>query len=250
MNPPLLQVDNLYAGYNGVSVVRGLTLTVSAGELVALLGPNGAGKTTTLRAVSGLVERHGGSVTVLGGPVPKLRRAHKVARRGLAHVPEGRGILGQLTVRENLLLATRRGKVDFHRALDYFPALEPLMDRKGALLSGGEQQMVVLSRAILARPRLMLIDELSLGLAPILFSQLLPVVRRFVDEMGAGMLLVEQYAEMSLAYSDRAYVLNHGDLVLSGPADDLLADRGRLDAAYLGGNDRTCPEFLPAESQT
>ena len=233
----LLDIDGLSAGYDGVPVVRDLSLHVGAGEVVTLLGPNGAGKTTTLRAVSGLVARLKGDITVLGGPVPRLRRAHEVARRGVAHVPEGRGVLGQLTVRENLVLGVRRGRPDFDKALAYFPALAPLMERKAALLSGGEQKMLVMGRAILSEPRLLLIDELSLGLAPLIFAQLLPVVRQVVADTGAGALLVEQYAELALSHSDRAYVLSHGDLVLSGPASQLLADRSRLDAAYLGSED-------------
>ena len=233
----LLDIDGLSAGYDGVPVVRDLSLHVRAGEVVTLLGPNGAGKTTTLRAVSGLVARLKGDITVLGGPVPRLRRAHEVARRGVAHVPEGRGVLGQLTVRENLVLGARRGRPDFDKALAYFPALAPLMERKAALLSGGEQKMLVVGRAILSEPRLLLIDELSLGLAPLIFAQLLPVVRQVVADTGAGALLVEQYAELALSYSDRAYVLSHGDLVLSGPASQLLADRSRLDAAYLGSEE-------------
>lgn len=237
MTETLLDVRGLHAGYEGVAVVRDLTMHVNAGEVVALLGANGAGKTTTLRTISGLVDRYGGEVTVLGGPVPKLRRAYEVARRGMAHVPEGRGVLAQLTVRENLFLAKRRGEVDYDLALGYFPALEKLMERQAALLSGGEQQMLVLARAILGDPRLLVIDELSLGLAPIVVADLIPVVRRFVEDTGAGALLVEQYAEMALAHADRAYVLSHGDLVLEGTAADLLADRSRLDAAYLGGGD-------------
>lgn len=237
MTETLLDIDGLSAGYDGVPVVRDLSLQVRAGEVVALLGPNGAGKTTTLRAVSGLVGSLEGDITVMGGPVPRLRRAHEVARRGVAHVPEGRAVLGQLTVRENLVLAVRRGRPDFDKALHYFPALAPLMERKAALLSGGEQKMLVMGRAILSEPRLLLLDELSLGLAPLIFSQLLPIVRRVVEDTGAGALLVEQYAELALSYSDRAYVLSHGDLVLSGPSSELLADRARLDAAYLGSGD-------------
>ena len=237
MTETLLDIDSLSAGYDGVPVVRGLSLQVRAGEVVALLGPNGAGKTTSLRAVSGLVGRLEGDITVMGGPVPRLRRAHEVARRGVAHVPEGRAVLGQLTVRENLVLAVRRGRPDFDKALHYFPALAPLMERKAGLLSGGEQKMLVMGRAILSEPRLLLLDELSLGLAPLIFSQLLPIVRQVVEDTGAGALLVEQYAELALSHSDRAYVLSHGDLVLSGPSSELLADRTRLDAAYLGSGD-------------
>ena len=244
MTDVLLEVDGMNAGYDGVPVVRDLSLHVRAGEVVALLGPNGAGKTTTLRAVSGLVARLKGEVTVLGGPVPRLRRAHEVARRGVAHVPEGRAVLGQLTVRENLLLGVRHGRPDFDRALGYFPALAPLMERKAGLLSGGEQKMLVLGRAILAEPRLLLLDELSLGLAPLIFSQLLRIVRQVVDDTGAGALLVEQYAELALSHSDRAYVLSHGDLVLTGSSSELLADRSLLDDAYLGSGDMDTGDAL------
>jgi branched-chain amino acid transport system ATP-binding protein len=155
----------------------------------------------------------------------------------VVHVPENRGILFQLTVRENLELAQTAGRVEFERAVEYFPVLGDLMSRRAGLLSGGEQQMLALGRAIVADPRLLMIDEMSLGLAPVIYQELMPVVRRIADETNAGVLLVEQYVDLALEVADRGYVLNHGDLVMSGPADELLADRALLDASYLGMSD-------------
>ncbi len=230
----LLDINGLHTGYDGVAVVRDLSLHVEAGEVVALLGPNGAGKTTTLMTISGMGQILGGTVTVAGRPVPKLRQAQKVARWGVVHVPENRGVLFQLTVRENLMLAKTKGRVDIDRAVDFFPALGPLMGRRGGLLSGGEQQMLALGRAIVAEPQLLMVDEMSLGLAPVIYEELMPVVRRIADETGAGVLLVEQHVDLALEVADRGYVLSHGDLVMSGRATELLANRALLDASYLG----------------
>jgi len=143
MSTPLLSINNLDAGYDGVAVVRGLNLEVNSGEVVALLGPNGAGKTTTLMTISGMVQRLGGSVEIAGNPVPRLRQAHRVRRWGVLHVPENRGVLFQLTVRENLELAKTKGAVDINRALEFFPALDPLLKRRAGLLSGGASYLGV-----------------------------------------------------------------------------------------------------------
>lgn len=241
----VLTIEHLDTGYDGVAVVRDLTLDVHEGEVVALLGPNGAGKTTTLMTVSGMAPALGGHVEVVGRPVPKLRNAHRLARWGVMHVPENRGVFFQLSVRENLTLAKRHGSVDLDRALEYFPQLEPLLSRRAGLCSGGEQQMIALGRALLSEPKLLMIDEMSLGLAPRLFEELLGVVGQLAKETSVGVLMVEQYVDLALQEADRAYVLNHGKLVLQGRASDLLEDRQILDAAYMGEPNESPRESAP-----
>jgi branched-chain amino acid transport system ATP-binding protein len=207
---------------------------VDAGEVVALLGPNGAGKTTTLLTVAGVLPALGGDLHVLGGSVPQ-RRPHRLARRGLALVPEARGLFYQLTVAENLRLGRqRRSTTTVDDVVELFPALGPLMKRRCGLLSGGEQQMLGMAKALIADPAVLLLDEMSLGLAPVIVQRLLPVIRRIATERGIGVLLVEQHVEMSLGIADRAYVLRHGELVLSGSGEELLSRRDLLEASYLG----------------
>ncbi|MGI9597920.1 MAG: ABC transporter ATP-binding protein [Acidimicrobiales bacterium] len=232
-----LEIENLSSGYVGVPVVRGLDLHIEPGEVVALLGPNGAGKTTTLLTISGLLPVLEGSVRVLAEEVSS-RAPHLNARRGLAHVAEDRSLFFQLTVQENLRLGVsgdKSGRTEaYERALEILPALRPLMDRRAGLLSGGEQQMLALARAMVGDPKVLLVDEMSLGLAPIIVERLLPIVRRIADETGAAVLIVEQHIQMALSVADRAYVMSHGEITMSGTAAELSERRDLLEASYLG----------------
>jgi branched-chain amino acid transport system ATP-binding protein len=230
----LLSIKDMSTGYNGVPVVRDLNLHVNEGEVVALLGPNGAGKTTTLLTTSALIPVLSGAIEVFGTSI-KGQRPHLVARQGLAHVPEDRSLFFQLTVRENLRLKAKRGSTAMAEALEYFPALEPLMERRAGLLSGGEQQMLAVARALTVRPKLLMVDEMSLGLAPIIVERLLPVLRDIASKTGTGILLVEQHVHLALEVADRAYVLNHGSLVLEGTAEYLRGNLHLLESSYLGG---------------
>jgi branched-chain amino acid transport system ATP-binding protein len=239
MSECCLRIERLTAGYDGASVVRDLDLTVNAGELVVMLGANGAGKTTTLRVVSGVVRAMSGEVTVLGQPIGR-RSPEALARSGLAHVPEGRSVFAGLTVAEHFRIGPRSEKLDANLAFDYFPALKEIRNRSAGVLSGGEQQMLALSRALARRPELLLVDELSLGLAPVIVERLMPVVRRYATENGAAVLLVEQHVKLALEVADRGYVLAHGDLVRQGSAAELLRDGDLIVASYLG--DRGQPD--------
>jgi branched-chain amino acid transport system ATP-binding protein len=235
-----LTVTNLSAGYRGIAVVRELSLRVGPGEVVALLGPNGAGKTTTLETIAGLHRPISGTVEVSGHSVGG-RPAHALARTGLALVPEGRALFPGLTVREHLRLAAggrlaggRGAAAREDELLEMLPELRKCLTRKAGLLSGGEQQMLAVGRALVTRPGLLLVDEMSLGLAPVIVERLLPILRRVATEFGTSVLFVEQHVALALEISDRAYILTHGRITLEGPAAELAQRQELLAASYLG----------------
>jgi branched-chain amino acid transport system ATP-binding protein len=229
----VLSLEGLTAGYDEAAVLRDVDLEVGEGELVALLGANGAGKTTTLRAVSGLVKPMSGRVLFAGNDLARVSPSAR-ARLGIAHVPEGRGLFFGLTVAEHFRLGPRGERLDDDLAYEYFPKLQELRERRVGLLSGGEQQMLAVARGLARHPKLLLLDELSLGLAPVIVEWLLPVVRRFAQERGCAVLLVEQHVQLALEVADRGYVLSHGRIVLENDAEQLRADRQLLVASYLG----------------
>jgi ABC-type branched-subunit amino acid transport system ATPase component len=230
---PVLSVERLTAGYEEAPVVRGLDLRVAEGEVVALLGANGAGKTTTLRAVSGIVHPMEGSIEFAGRDLGRLSISAR-AKLGIAHVPETRGVFFGLTVAEHLRLGHRGERLDAEAAYRFFPALGELRDRRCGLLSGGEQQMLAVGRALARRPKLLLLDELSLGLAPLIVERLLPVVREYALETGCGVLLVEQHIQLALTVADHGYVLSHGEIVMHDRAEVLRDNRELLMASYFG----------------
>ncbi len=238
---PALTLRGLSAGHDGVAVVHEVDLQVAPGEVVALLGANGAGKSTLLRTVSGLLPRLGGHLEVLGDPVPfrrtmRGRDVTRLVRSGLAHVPEDRGLFFDLTVAEHLRLARRRGQPgrSNDELFEWFGGLRRLADRRAGKLSGGEQQMLALARALAAAPRILLVDEMSLGLAPIVVERLLPVLRRIADDTGTAMVLVEQHVALVLEIADRGVVLQRGRIVEQGSAADLVERRAAIEAGYLG----------------
>lgn len=228
----VLSCDDLAAGYERQPVVRGLNLEVSAGEIVAILGPNGAGKTTSLLTMAGLLAPISGTVRLAGKEL-NHNRPHLAARSGIALVPDDKCLFTTLTVAENISFG-RRGKDAIREATDYFPALEARLSQHAGVLSGGEQQMLALARALVARPKIMLIDELSMGLAPLIVEGILAVVRRVANEKGTAVVLVEQHVHMALQTADRAIVLAHGDVVLEEAASVLKDNPEALQASYFG----------------
>jgi branched-chain amino acid transport system ATP-binding protein len=246
----LLSVDGLWAGYGGTEVVRDVSLQIAPGEVVALLGANGAGKSTTLRAISGLVPAMRGAVTFLDQAVHGWP-AVALARRGIVHVPEGRGIFMGLTVEEHFAVGPARRHGGAATAFELFPALEPLRSRRAGLLSGGEQQMLAIGRALAQQPKVLLLDEPSLGLAPSIVERaLLPVIRSAADR-GVGVLLVEQHVALALDIADSVVVLAHGDVAFTGSARGLDRHADVLRHAYLGrsmSSPDPSPDWTPAAS--
>jgi branched-chain amino acid transport system ATP-binding protein len=224
-----LQARGLTVGYGKAAAGWDLDLDVGEGEIVALLGPNGAGKTTTLLTLAGFLRPLGGTVTFRGTDTARLRPEH-LARRGLSLIPDDRALMASLTVRETLRLVNR----PVIKATELFPELEPLMGRRCGLLSGGEQQMVAIARALSPRPPMVMIDELSLGLGPLVVERLLRTLRREADTAGTAVLLVEQQVQEALKVADRAYVLVHGRIVLHEPAATLRQDHALIESSYLG----------------
>jgi branched-chain amino acid transport system ATP-binding protein len=241
---PLLEVDNLTAGYGETTVVRGLSFTLDSGEILALLGPNGAGKTTTLLTLSNLVPAIDGSATVLGRDIRKTA-PERLAREGLGHVPEDRSLFTRLTVRENLTLAAGRNSPVIDETLDLFPALHRCVRLRAGALSGGEQQMLAIARALIQQPKVLMIDEMSMGLAPLIVEDLLRIVRRIANETGTAILLVEQHVNLALSTADRGMLLVHGRTVREGSASHLLED-GSLESSYFGGDVAPARTAVPA----
>ncbi|HEX3096663.1 MAG TPA: ABC transporter ATP-binding protein [Usitatibacter sp.] len=233
----LLALERVEVAYGGIRAVKGIDLAVEAGEMVCLIGANGAGKSTTLRAITGLVRAAAGRIRYDGSEISSLR-VHEIARRGLAMVPEGRGVFPQLTIEENLAMGAyaRADKAairaDMAHAFELFPRLAERRRQTAGTLSGGEQQMLAIARALMSRPKLLLLDEPSMGLAPLMVERIFDVIREIAAE-GVTLLLVEQNARLALEVSHRGYVLDGGLVTLSGPARELLGDP-RIREAYLG----------------
>ena len=238
----MLTIHNLHAAYGKVEVLHGISLEVPKGKLVTLIGSNGAGKTTTMRAISGMLKPKSGSVTLGGKDVTGLD-SHRIARAGLAHSPEGRRVFASMSVTDNLLLgafprftrARPKGDIkgDLDKALELFPRLKERRDQLAGTLSGGEQQMLAMARAVMLNPEVILLDEPSMGLAPILVEEVFRIITRLKAE-GVTMLLVEQFAAAALNVADYGYVLENGSISVHGPAESLKTDP-KVIAAYLGG---------------
>jgi branched-chain amino acid transport system ATP-binding protein len=236
---PLLAVNNLSVSYGAIQALRGISLRVDLGEIVTLIGGNGAGKSTTLRTISGLLQAQQGTIEFDGQPI-QGRAAHLIVQSGLVQVPEGRGIFANLTVDENLQLGafTRTDKADIRkdreRALDFFPRVRERLRQQAGTLSGGEQQMLAIARALMARPKLLMLDEPSLGLAPQIVQTIFQVIRE-INREGTTILLVEQNASLALQVANRAYVIEVGEILMQGPASELAAS-DEVRKAYLGAH--------------
>ena len=234
----LLEVKGLTAGYDKILALHGVDLAVQAASIVCVLGANGAGKTTLMRAVSGLLPFSAGSASFDGQPIHNLP-AEQVLTRGIAHVPQGRMVFAQLSVRDNLMLGgytrpVREVKADLERVLGYFPRLKERLTQRAGTLSGGEQQMLAIARGLLSKPRLLMLDEPSMGVAPILKDFIFETLRQIRDREQLTLLIVEQDADIALGIADTGYVIETGRIVMQGPAAE-LADNEDVRRAYLGG---------------
>ena len=230
---PALACDALTAGYNRLAVVRNVDLSVNREQILAVLGPNGAGKTTLLLTLAGFLKPLDGTISLNGVPT-RPGSARRMNKAGVVLVPDSRALFTGLTTTENLALAAKKGGPPIDDVLDLFPALRRRESLKTGMLSGGEQQMLALARALVQGPRVLLIDEMSMGLAPVVVESLMPVVRNVADETGSAIILVEQHVHLALEVADAALVLVHGDVSLTGDADTVRADAEALEAAYLG----------------
>jgi len=232
---PLLDVADLVAGYGAISAIKGIAVSVNEGEIVTLSGSNGAGKSTTLRAISGIIRARSGRIAFKDNPIERME-PHRIVSLGISHVPEGRGIFHRMSVLDNLLLGAyqRRDSLDadLERVYGLFPRLKERLGQPGGTLSGGEQQMLAIGRALMARPKLLLLDEPSMGLSPLLVETIFATIVE-IRAQGATVLLVEQNALMALEIADRAYVLESGTITLQGTGAELAAN-DRVRRAYLG----------------
>ena len=238
MAEPMLKIDNIDVYYGAIHALKGISLEVNEGEIVTLIGANGAGKSTTLRTISGLLKPKAGSITFLGQSIVGVR-AHEIVKKGISQVPEGRRVFAEMTVMENLDLGAfvRKDKAgiqqDLKHVFELFPRLEERKNKSAGTLSGGEQQMLAMGRALMSRPKLLLLDEPSMGLAPLLIKEIFNIIVD-INKSGTTVLLVEQNANMALSIANRAYVLETGRITLSGKAQDLAASED-VRKAYLGG---------------
>lgn len=238
MAEPMLKIDNIDVYYGAIHALKGISLEVKEGEIVTLIGANGAGKSTTLRTISGLLKPKTGSITFLGQDIAGVR-AHEIVKKGISQVPEGRRVFAEMTVMENLDLGAfvRKDKAgiqqDLKHVFELFPRLEERKNQSAGTLSGGEQQMLAMGRALMSRPKLLLLDEPSMGLAPLLIKEIFNIIVD-INKSGTTVLLVEQNANMALSIANRAYVLKTGRITLSGSAKELAASED-VRKAYLGG---------------
>ena len=238
MAEPMLKIDNIDVYYGAIHALKGISLEVNEGEIVTLIGANGAGKSTTLRTISGLLKPKTGSITFLGQNIAGVR-AHEIVKKGISQVPEGRRVFAEMTVMENLDLGAfvRKDKAgiqqDLKHVFELFPRLEERKNQSAGTLSGGEQQMLAMGRALMSRPKLLLLDEPSMGLAPLLIKEIFNIIVD-INKSGTTVLLVEQNANMARSIANRAYVLETGRITLSGKAQDLAASED-VRKAYLGG---------------